>query len=98
LHNILTRPKNALVKQYQKLFRMEGVALEFEREALDAVVQKAIERGTGARALRSIIEEVMLDIMYSLPDLQHVSTCTITKDVILGRKEPLLTYEERKSA
>ncbi len=98
LHNILTEPKNAIIKQYKKLFRMEGVELIFEEEALDAVVQKAIERGTGARALRSIIEEVMLDIMYALPDRSNVSSCTVTQGVIFGEKDPLYTYEERKSA
>lgn len=96
LRNILTEPKNALVKQYKKLFRMEGVELHFENAAIDAVVQQAIERGTGARALRSIIEEVMLDIMYHLPDREQVATCTITKDVILKKKEPLYTFKERK--
>ncbi len=96
LFNILTEPKNAIVKQYKKLFRMEGVELIMEDAALKVVVQKALERGTGARALRSIIEEVMLDIMYALPDRRNVATCTITRDVILKRKEPMYTYEERK--
>jgi ATP-dependent Clp protease ATP-binding subunit ClpX len=96
LFNILTQPKNALVKQYKKLFRMEGVELEFEEQALRTVVQLAIERGTGARALRSIIEEVMLDIMYNLPDRNNIATCTITRDVILKKKDPAYTYHERK--
>jgi ATP-dependent Clp protease ATP-binding subunit ClpX len=96
LLNILTEPKNAIVKQYKKLFRMEGVDLEFEEAALKAVVQKAMERGTGARALRSIIEDVMLEIMYGLPDRSNVSACTMTKEVITKRKEPLYKYEERK--
>jgi len=98
LLSILTGPKNAIVKQYRKLFRMEGVDLIFEESALKAVVQKAIERGTGARALRSIIEEVFLDIMYSLPDRRNLASCTITKEVILRRKEPLYSYEERKQS
>jgi len=98
LHNILTEPKNAIVKQYKKLFRMEGVELEFEEQALQAVVQKAIERGTGARALRSIIEEVMLEIMYQLPDKPNVVSCTITRDVILKRKEPLYRFAEQKQS
>ncbi len=98
LHNILTEPKNAIVKQYKKLFRMEGVELEFEEAALKAVVQKAIERGTGARALRSIIEEVMLDIMYGLPERPNVTTCTVTRDVILRKKDPIYTFEERKQS
>jgi ATP-dependent Clp protease ATP-binding subunit ClpX len=98
LHSILTEPKNAIVKQYKKLFRMEGVELHFEQGAIDAVVNLALERGTGARALRSIIEEVMLDIMFGLPDRPNVTECTITRDVILKRKEPLYRYEERKQS
>jgi ATP-dependent Clp protease ATP-binding subunit ClpX len=98
LLSILTGPKNAIVKQYKKLFRMEGVELVFEESALKSVVQKAIERGTGARALRSIIEEVFLDIMYLLPEKRNVASCTITKDVILKKKEPLYSYEERKQS
>lgn len=98
LLNILTEPKNAIVKQYKKLFRMEGVELQFEDAALKAVVQKAIERGSGARALRSIIEEVLLDIMYDIPDKRNLASCTITRDVILRRKDPLYRYEERKQS
>lgn len=98
LHNILTEPRNALVKQYKKLFMMEGVELEFDNEALDIIVTKAMERGTGARALRSIIESVMLDIMYHLPSRQNISKCIITRDTILKSKEPIYLYEERKSA
>ena len=98
LRNILTEPKNAIIKQYKKLFRMEGVDLVFEEPAIKAVVQKAVERGTGARALRSIIEEVMLDIMYSLPEKPNVSLCTITKDVIVKKKEPTYRVEERKQS
>jgi len=98
LLNILTQPKNAIVKQYKKLFRMEGVDLEFEESALKAVVQRAVERGTGARALRSIIEEVMLDIMYGLPDRSNVSTCTITKDVVFKKKDPIYTFAEQKQS
>jgi ATP-dependent Clp protease ATP-binding subunit ClpX len=98
LLNILTEPRNAIVKQYKKLFMMEGVELEFEDAALQAVVTKAMERGTGARALRSIIEEVMLDIMYQLPSRRNISKCIIAKDAILKSKEPIYLYEERKSA
>jgi ATP-dependent Clp protease ATP-binding subunit ClpX len=98
LLNILTEPKNAIVKQYKRLFRVEGVELVFEEPALKAVVQKAMDRGTGARALRSILEEVMLDIMYGLPEKRNVTSCTITKDVILRKKEPLYKYEEQKQS
>jgi len=96
LFNILTQPKNAIVKQYKKLFRMEGVELEIDEAALKAVVQMAILRGTGARALRSIIEETMLDIMYDLPNRNNIATCTITRDVILKKGEPPYTFRERK--
>jgi ATP-dependent Clp protease ATP-binding subunit ClpX len=98
LLNILTEPRNALAKQYKKLFMMEGVELEIEDGALDAVVAKAVARGGGARALRAIVEEVMLDIMYQLPSRQNVSKCIITKDTIVKSKEPIYLYEERKSA
>lgn len=96
LLNILTEPKNAIIKQYKKLFHMEGVELHFEDPSLKAVVQRAIERGTGARALRSIIEDVMLDIMYHLPTRQNITKCIITKETILKRKDPIYLYEERK--
>jgi ATP-dependent Clp protease ATP-binding subunit ClpX len=98
LHNILTEPKNAILKQYQHLVRMEGVELTFEDAAVDAVVELALERGTGARALRSIIEEVMLDVMYSLPEKQNVASCTISKETILKKKDPVYRYEERKQS
>jgi ATP-dependent Clp protease ATP-binding subunit ClpX len=98
LMNILTEPKNAIVKQYKRLFRMEGVELIFEEPACKMVVQKAMERGTGARALRSILEEVMMEIMYGLPEKRNVSSCTITKDTILRKKEPLYKYEEQKQS
>jgi ATP-dependent Clp protease ATP-binding subunit ClpX len=97
LMNILTQPKNALVKQYQKLFAMEGVELEIEPPALQLIVDKAMARGTGARALRSIIENVMVDIMFHLPTRRNISKCIITKETILKGKEPIYLYEERKA-
>jgi ATP-dependent Clp protease ATP-binding subunit ClpX len=96
LLNILTEPKNAIIKQYQKLFRMEGVELEFEDGVLKLVVQKAVERGTGARALRSIMEETMLDIMYHLPTRRNVTKCIITKETIKDKKEPVYVYKEKE--
>lgn len=96
LLNILTEPKNAIVKQYKKLFRMEGVELEFEEEALEAVVKKAITKGTGARALRSILEEIMIDIMYKLPSKENVSKCVITKEVIEKKDQPVYIQESSK--
>jgi ATP-dependent Clp protease ATP-binding subunit ClpX len=98
LLNILTQPKNALVKQYKKLFRMEGVDLEFDEGALRELAHKAIQRGTGARALRSIIEEIMLEIMYNLPEREKVSGCVITRDAVLNRADPVYSYEERKQS
>jgi ATP-dependent Clp protease ATP-binding subunit ClpX len=98
LSNILTVPKNALIKQYKKLFQMEGVELDFEPDAFKTIVSKAIERGTGARALRSILEDIMLDIMYHLPGRQNVVKCTITKDVIMKKKDPLYTMKERRAS
>ena len=98
LLNILTQPKNALIKQYHKLFRLENVELEFEQDALEAIVQKALERRTGARALRSIMEEMMLDIMYNLPSRQNLARCTITRDTIQKKKEPTYVTKERKAS
>ena len=93
LLSILTEPKNAIVKQYKKLFRMEGVELEFEDDALQAVVKKAITKGTGARALRSILEEIMIDIMYKLPSKENVSKCVITENVINKKDQPVYIQE-----
>lgn len=93
LLSILTEPKNAIVKQYKKLFRMEGVELEFEDDALQAVTKKAITKGTGARALRSILEEIMIDIMYKLPSKENVSKCIITEKVINKKDQPVYIQE-----
>lgn len=97
LLNILTEPKNAIVKQFKKLFKIEGVDLEFEESALKEIVRLAIKRGTGARALRSIVEETMLNIMYELPSKTNVVKCVINKDTV-EKKEPIYVLEERKSA
>ncbi len=96
LRNILVEPKNALVKQYQKLFEMEECELVFEEEALDKVVEIAIERGTGARALRSVLEGIMIDIMFELPSMTGVQKCVITPSVIAGESEPEFLYEDGK--
>ena len=85
--HILTEPKNALIKQYQQLFSMDGVILDFEEDALKEIAKKAIDRKTGARGLRSILEEIMLDIMFDLPDYKG-KTITITKEVVLDDKLP----------
>ena len=86
LVRVLTEPKNALVKQYQRLFSMENADLQFTDEALQAIALRAKVKETGARGLRSIIEEVMLDIMFDLPEQGHGSRYVITKDVVDGRK------------
>lgn len=89
LVRVLTEPKNALTKQYQKLFEIDGVELNFETEALKAVANKAIERKTGARGLRNVLETVMLDIMYDLPNTAKGKQCIITKSVIENNEAPL---------
>lgn len=97
LVKILTEPKNALVKQYKELFKMDGVELEFEEEALKAIAQKAIERKTGARGLRSIIEETLLDIMYEIPSRDNIEKCLIKKETILGNGDPTLVLSEKNT-
>jgi len=92
---ILTEPKNALVKQYQKLFEFEGVKLNFSTEALEGVAKGALERKSGARGLRAILERVMLDIMYDLPSRSGVSECMIGEEVVLNSEPPLLLYENQ---
>jgi ATP-dependent Clp protease ATP-binding subunit ClpX len=100
LLRILTEPRNALTKQYQRLFEMDGVELSFDEEALRAVAKKAIERKTGARGLRAILEDVMLDIMFDLPSRDDIGFCRITKDVIDKVCPPLLVESigEKKAA
>ncbi len=97
LIRILKEPKNALVKQYQKLFEMDEVKLEFEDDALEAIADKALERNIGARGLRSIMEDAMMDVMYRIPSDDTISTCTITRDVIEGKAEPKITQREKFS-
>ena len=98
LVTILTKPKNAVVKQYQRLFEMEDVILTFTDEALKAVAKKAIERKTGARGLRSILEDVLLDTMFDLPGLKGVEEVVVNDDVISGVAKPLYIYSEKKEA
>ena len=88
LIDIVTKPKNALVKQYKKLFEIDNVELEFENEALGLIVDKAIERKTGARGLRSIIEEIMRDIMFEIPSNPNIEKCIITKETVLSKEPP----------
>ena len=96
LIDIVTKPKNALVKQYKKLVELDGVELEFNNDALEAIVDKALERNTGARGLRSIIEEIMRDVMYDIPSNEKISKCIITKETVLNKKNPELIIDENK--
>jgi len=96
---VLTEPKNSIIKQYQKLFLIEGVILEFQSSALKAVVKLALKKKAGARALRSVIEECLMEIMYCIPDMEGVERVIVTKDVILNGKEPLYdSGKKRKTA
>lgn len=96
LIRILTEPRNALVKQYEKLFELDGVSLEFSQDALKAVAEEALKRNTGARGLRSILEEVMLDVMYDIPSRNDIAKCIITKETIQKREQPRIIAVDRK--
>ena len=96
LIRILREPKNALIKQFQKLFEMEGVNLRLTDSALAAIAQEAIKRKSGARGLRSIMENCMINIMYDLPSIENVKECVIGEDVVLSHEEPILLYEQKK--
>jgi ATP-dependent Clp protease ATP-binding subunit ClpX len=96
LVKILTEPKNALVKQYQELFMMEGVDLQFTDEAYDAMAKEAVLRKSGARGLRAIMEETMLEIMYELPSKENVQECVVGEEVVLKKEDPILLYEQPK--
>jgi ATP-dependent Clp protease ATP-binding subunit ClpX len=101
LIQILSTPKNALVKQYQKMFQIDGVELVFDEDALNAIADQALERGTGARGLRAIMEEVLLPVMFDLPSREDVASVVITADVVLSNAEPTLiphVTKRRKSA
>ena len=96
---VLLEPKNSIIKQYQKLFLIEGIILEFQSSALRAVVKLALEKKAGARALRSVIEESLMEIMYCIPDMEGVGRVIVTKDVILNGKEPIYdSGKKRKTA
>lgn len=98
LVRILTEPKSALIKQYKKLFELDGVKLEFEDEAVELIARKSLERKTGARGLRAIIENTLLDIMYHIPSDEGVTVCRITKGVVMRLAEPELDFKEFKPA
>ena len=90
LIQILTEPKNAVIKQFQYLFSLDNVELTFEEEALEAVAEEAMAHKTGARGLRTIIERLLLDVMYELPSLSNVNRCVVDADVVNGQKRPVL--------
>jgi ATP-dependent Clp protease ATP-binding subunit ClpX len=96
LIEILSKPKNSLCKQYKKLFAIDGIELDFTPDALKEIASIAIKQKTGARGLRAIMEQKMLDIMYEIPEIGNVKECLISKDVILGKKEPVYVFEENK--
>ncbi len=91
LYKILIEPKNSIINQYKELFKIDNVTLHFEKEALNAIIDKAVKRQTGARALRSILEEIMINIMFDIPSKKNIRSCTITKAVINGKCQPKLT-------
>jgi len=94
LVRILTEPKNALVKQYQKIFEFENVSLRFTEDALGAIAQQAVERKIGARGLRMIMEELMLEMMFTLPSQSQVKEVVVSKEVVLNRSNPLAVMEK----
>jgi len=96
LIKILTEPKNALVKQYQKLFELDQANLEFKPDALDAIADEALRRNTGARGLRSIVEDIMMEVMYEMPSREDISKVIVTKEVVLNKEEPLIVTGEKK--
>ena len=98
LYRILTEPKNAITKQYQRLFEMDGVSLTFEEQALRRVVATTEKKGTGARGLRSVLEELMLDLMYGVPSSPDVREIVVTEEMVLGRGKPHLQVERKKRA
>ena len=91
---ILTEPRNALIKQYQKLFELDGVELEFTADAVEAIADKAMERGTGARGLRAIIEEVLLNVMYDVPSREDIGKVVVTGEVVSDNVNPTLVPRE----
>jgi len=97
LVKILTQPKNALVKQYARLFEMEGVQLVFTQDAYKAIAKKAMEWKTGARGLRSILENILLDTMFELPSMKGVEEVVINAEVVNGNAQPLYIYSEKAS-
>ena len=97
LIKILTEPKNAIVRQYQKLLELDGVDLKFDRDALEVIAETSLKRKTGARGLRAIMENIMMDIMYKAPSDETLKVCRITEDVAKGNGEPVCEHEALES-
>ena len=97
LIKILKEPKNSLIKQYQRLFEFENVELEFKDESIAEIAKKAISKKTGARGLRSILENILLKTMFELPDMEDVIKVTVDKSSVKGTSEPIITYEKKQS-
>lgn len=98
LKRILTTPKNALIKQYQKLFEIDGVQLSFTDDAIEAIAEKAVQRKTGARGLRSIMEDMMMEIMYEIPSDPDITGVEITRDVVEGKGQPVVVRKDKAEA
>jgi ATP-dependent Clp protease ATP-binding subunit ClpX len=94
LIQILTEPRNAITRQYQRMFDYEGVKLRFTDDALEAIAELALKRKIGARGLRMIIEDIMLDLMYTLPGQKKIRECVITREVVESKKEPITVMEK----
>ncbi|NLZ27847.1 MAG: AAA domain-containing protein, partial [Firmicutes bacterium] len=95
LIRILTEPRNALVKQYQKLFELDGVTLEFAEQSLESIAEEAIKRDTGARGLRAILEENLIEAMFDLPSKDNIEKCMITREVIINKDKPILVTAKK---
>ena len=96
LIEILTIPRNALIKQYKKIYEIENVKLTFTKDALSAIAKKAIKRKTGARGLRSILEEILLDSMYDIPSDNNINEVVLNEDVVIGKSKPIVAYAKNK--
>jgi ATP-dependent Clp protease ATP-binding subunit ClpX len=94
LKRIITEPKNSVLKQYQESFKIDGIELVFQPEAVDAIAQKAIEQNTGARGIRSIVESLMMNIMYSVPSMRNVKQVIVTEDSVVNHKDPEIVFAE----
>ena len=97
LVKIMCEPRNALIKQFQALFKMDGINIEFKNDALKEIARLAVEQNTGARGLRTIIESTLMDLMYSSPDMKNLDKIVINKDVVLNKTEPLLIYSNKET-